>query len=98
LSLPGKIFARLDTSYRSQFSSNPTASRYLNVDGYGLLNLRVGWRGTEGWGISVWARNLANANYFEFLTAAPGNSGLIVGLPGDRRTVGVTLSRTFGRN
>jgi iron complex outermembrane receptor protein len=43
----------------------------------------------------LWARNLANSNYFEFLSAAPGNSGLYVGLPGDRRTFGVTLRRTF---
>jgi iron complex outermembrane receptor protein len=97
LSLPGKIYARVDTSYRSQFSSNPSPSQYLVVGGYGLLNLRVGWRGTEGWGIAAWARNLLDSNYYEFLTAAPGNSGLIAGLPGDRRTVGVTLSRTFGR-
>jgi iron complex outermembrane receptor protein len=29
--------------------------------------------------------------YFELLTAAPGNTGLIVGQPGDPRTAGVTL-------
>ena len=29
------------------------------------------------------------------LTAAPGNTGLIVGQPGDPRTVGVTLRMTF---
>ncbi len=98
LTLPGQVFARVDTSYRSRFSSNPSASRYLIADGYGLLNMRIGWRGTEGWGISVWGRNLLDTNYFEFLSAAPGNSGLYTGLPGDRRTVGITLSRTFAKN
>ena len=34
---------------------------------------------------------VANQDYFDLLTAAPGNTGLIVGQPGDQRTVGVTL-------
>jgi len=29
--------------------------------------------------------------YFDLLTAQPGNTGLIVGQPGDPRTFGVTL-------
>jgi iron complex outermembrane recepter protein len=91
----GEFFARVDASYRSQFSSSPSASRYLVVDGYPLLNTRAGFRSQDGWAIAVWTRNLTNRNYFEFLSAAPGNSGLYVGLPGDRRTFGVTLSRTF---
>jgi iron complex outermembrane receptor protein len=61
------------------------------VPGYGLLNARVGFRWSDGWSISLWSRNLLDTNYFEFLTAAPGNSGLYVGLPGDPRTVGLTV-------
>jgi iron complex outermembrane receptor protein len=34
---------------------------------------------------------LLNTNYFDLLTAAPGNTGLYVGQPGDPRTAGVTL-------
>jgi iron complex outermembrane receptor protein len=92
----GEFFARVDASCRSWFSSNPSFSRYLIVDGYSLVNPRVGFRTREGWALSVWARNVMNTNYFELLSAAPGNSGLYVGLPGDPRTFGVTLSRTFG--
>jgi iron complex outermembrane receptor protein len=88
---PGSFFAAVDSSYRSSFSSSPSASRYMTVDGYGLLNGRVGFKWTNGWDLFVWSRNLLNTQYFEFLTAQPGNSGLIVGLPGDPRTVGVTL-------
>ena len=55
------------------------------------LNARVGFRWADGWSLSVWSRNLLDRNYFELLTAAPGNSGLYVGQPGDARTVGVTL-------
>jgi iron complex outermembrane receptor protein len=91
----GEFFTRLDASFRSRFSSSPSASRYMMVDSYTLLNARVGFRSVDGWTVSLWARNLANANYFEFLSAAPGNSGLIVGLPGDKRTYGITFSRTF---
>ncbi len=92
----GEFFARIDASYRSKFSSSPSYSQYLIVNGYSLLNPRVGFRTPDGWAVSVWARNLANENYYELLSAAPGNSGLFVGLPGDPRTFGVTLSRHFG--
>jgi iron complex outermembrane receptor protein len=87
----GEFFGAVDTSYRSEFSSSPSASKYLVVDGYGLVNARAGFRWNDGWQVVVWSRNLLNRDYFEFLTAAPGNSGLYVGLPGDPRTVGVTL-------
>jgi iron complex outermembrane recepter protein len=87
----GEFFGAVDTSYRSEFSSSSSASQYMVVDGYGLVNTRAGFRWKEGWQLFVWSRNLFDKNYFEFLTAAPGNSGLIVGLPGDPRTVGVTL-------
>jgi iron complex outermembrane receptor protein len=41
--------------------------------------------------VFVWSRNLLDKNYFELLTAAPGNTGLFVGQPGEARSVGVTL-------
>jgi iron complex outermembrane recepter protein len=91
LGRPGEFFGALDTSYRSSFSSSPSYSRYLVVDGYALVNARVGFRWSDGWTISLWSRNLLDKDYFELLTAAPGNTGLYVGQPGDGRTVGVTL-------
>ena len=91
LGRPGELFGAIDASYRSSFSSSATASRYLVVDGYSLLNARVGVRWTDGWTVFVWSRNLLDKNYYELLTAAPGNTGLFVGQPGDGRTVGVTL-------
>jgi len=87
----GEFFGALDSSYRSSFSSSPSVSKYMMVDGYTVLNARLGIRRSGDWGIFVWARNLLDTNYFEFLTAAPGGSGLLVGLPGDPRTIGVTL-------
>ncbi len=87
----GEFFSGLDGSYRSSFSSSATASRYLMVDGYSLLNARVGFRWADGWSVFVWSRNLLDTSYFELLSAAPGGSGLYVGLPGDPRTFGVTV-------
>jgi len=87
----GQLFGAIDTSYRSWFSSSATYSHYLVVDGYSLLNARVGFRAASGWTVTFWSRNLLNREYFELLTAAPGNTGLFVGQPGDRRTLGVTL-------
>ncbi|HEY7057371.1 MAG TPA: TonB-dependent receptor, partial [Vicinamibacterales bacterium] len=87
----GQLFAAIDESHRSWFSSSATFSRYLIVGGYSLLNARLGFRWGDGWSVAIWSRNLLNEEYFELLTAAPGNTGLIVGQPGDPRTFGVTL-------
>ena len=67
------------------------APRVWLVDGYNVLNTRIGFRAADGWTIFVWSRNLLDKDYFELLTAAPGNTGLYVGQPGDGRTAGVTL-------
>jgi iron complex outermembrane receptor protein len=93
----GEIFAGFDTSYRSEFSSSASASRYLVVDGYSLVNARVGFRWNDGWALFLWSRNLLDQDYFELLTAAPGNTGLYVGQPGDSRTVGLTLRVSLRR-
>jgi iron complex outermembrane recepter protein len=91
----GDVFGAVDASYRSSFSSSATASRYLVVDGYALVNARMGFRWSDGWAVSLWARNLFDRNYFELLSAAPGHSGLYVGLPGDARAIGVTMRLSF---
>ena len=46
-----------------------------------------GFRWSEGWSVFLWSRNLLDKQYFEFLTAQPGNSGLFVG-PAWRSTNG----------
>ena len=91
----GEFFGAIDASYRSAFSSSATASKYLVVEGYSLLNARVGFRWADGWTLSLWSRNLLDKDYFELLTAVPGNTGLYVGQPGDRRTVGLTMRITL---
>jgi iron complex outermembrane receptor protein len=93
--VPGQLFGALDTSYRSDFSSSASASRYLVVDAYSLVNARAGFRWADNWSLTIWARNLFDTNYYEILTAAPGNSGLYVGQVGDQRTIGVTMRLGF---
>ena len=91
----GEFFGALDASYRSSFSSSASASKYLVVEGYSLLNARIGFRWSDGWTLTLWSHNLLDTDYYEFLTAAPGNTGLYVGQPGDGRTVGLTMRITF---
>jgi iron complex outermembrane receptor protein len=92
----GQIVVAVDGSYRSSFSSSATYSAYLVVPSYALFNARAGFRAARGWTVSVWSRNLLNRNYYELLTAAPGNTGLFVGQPGDPRQIGVSFRVALG--
>lgn len=87
----GTYFFALDASYRSEFSSSPSPSQYLNIEAYTLLNGRLGFRATEGLSVFVWSRNLLNQNYFEQLLPAAGNAGHYAAILGDPRTYGITL-------
>ena len=95
IGLKGNYFFGVDAYYRSSFSSSPSPSRYLNIDGYNLINSRLGFRASNGISIFVWSRNLFNTNYYEQLLAAPGCAGHYAGIVGDPRTYGVTLRYTF---
>lgn len=91
---PGRYFIAGDASYRSTYSSNPTPSSVLNVQGYSLLNARLGFK-SDKFSVFVWSRNLTNKNYYEQLQAAAGNSGLYAGVLGDPRTYGATFRYSF---
>ena len=95
---PGELFTGLDIYYRGDFSSSATPSQYLNVEGYSLLNLRVGFRSDNGgWSGFVWARNLLDENYFEQLLAAPAGNGAghYGAVLGDPRSYGATVRFSF---
>ena len=87
----GNFFVAFDTYYRSDFSSSPSPSAYLNINEYALLNARAGFRASKGISLSLWARNLLDKNYYEQLLPAGGNAGHYAGVLGDPRTYGVTL-------
>ena len=90
---PGELFTGVDVYDRGDFSSSPTPSEYLNIDGYSLLNLRVGFRANSGWSLRLWSPNALDEEYFEQLLAAPGGNGAghYGAVLGDTRTVGLTL-------
>jgi iron complex outermembrane receptor protein len=95
---PGEFFTGLDIYYRGDFSSSPTPSQYLNIEGYSLLNLRVGFRSDNGgWSGYLWARNLLDEQYFEQLLAAPAGNGAghYGAVLGDPRVYGATLRFSF---
>ena len=93
--LDGELYLGVDGSYRSDFSSNPSPSSYTTIDGYTLTNLRAGFRADDGLNIFLWARNIFDVDYFEQLAVPSGNTGLIVGQPGDPATYGVTIKAEF---
>ena len=90
----GRFFIASDFSHRSEYSSNPTPSKVLTIDGYSLVNGRVGFR-ADDFTFFVWGTNIGGTNYFEQLQAAAGNSGLYAGVLGDPRTYGVTVRYSF---
>jgi len=85
----GEFYLGVDGILRSDFSSSPTPSNVENIEGNMLTNLRAGYRTPKGYEIFGWVRNAFDTRYFDFLTAAQGSTGLIVGQPGDPRTYGV---------
>ena len=95
--LAGEAFAGADVSYRSTYNSDAAVSRFTEIEGYGLLNLRAGFRADNGWEASVFVKNALDEEYLRFVTIQSGNSGLVIGDPGDERTFGVTLRARYSR-
>ena len=86
-----KFFVAADLFYRSGYSSSPSPSAYLNIDGYALVNSRVGFKATKGLSAFAWVRNLFDQDYHEQLLPAGGNAGHYASVLGDPRTYGITL-------
>jgi iron complex outermembrane receptor protein len=89
--LDGMAYVGVDANYRSSTYSDASDSQFLKIDGYTLVNLRAGFLFSNGWEAFVWAKNVFDQHYFQYLSAQPGNSGAVFGLLGDPRTVGVTV-------
>ncbi len=89
----GQWFTGADLFARSDFSSSATPSEFLNVAGYGLLNLRIGFEADAGWSAFLWARNALDRDYIELLQAAPAGQGAghYGAQLGDPRAFGLSL-------
>jgi iron complex outermembrane recepter protein len=89
------LYLRPSYSWRSQVYFEDENQPGIEQDGYGLLNVRAGWRFNENWEVGIWGNNLADE---EYLTDA-GNTGLLFGIPtviaGPDRSFGVTLRAKF---
>ncbi|RXK62514.1 TonB-dependent receptor [Lacibacter luteus] len=96
LDKPAKFFIAVESFYRSSFSSSPSPSAYLNIDGYTLVNGRVGFRAVNsGFSAFIWGRNIFNKNYYEQLLPAGGNAGHYAAVLGDQATYGITIRYTL---
>jgi iron complex outermembrane receptor protein len=91
----GVLLFHVDSSSRSDYNSDTSASQYTEISGYTVTNASVGYRFGRAWEVDVFARNLFDRNYITALTIQTGNSGLILGQPSDPRVVGVTLRFNF---
>lgn len=91
ISSKGDYFWGVDTYFRSDFSSDASPSTVLNVEGYALVNSRLGFRASEGISVFVWTRNIFDNNYFEMLLPGGNGAGHYAGVLGDPRTYGITL-------
>ena len=91
----GSFYLGYDASYRSRFNSNPSPSASTYIDGYAINNFRLGFKANNDFNIFGWVRNAFDQNYFEVLATQSGSTGLVIGQPGDPRTYGLTVSKSF---
>jgi iron complex outermembrane receptor protein len=91
----GQLVLRLDVASRSGYSGDVSASRYTWIDGHDVANAGIGYESAAGWAVEVFARNLLDERYLTALTLQSGNSGLVLGQPGDPRLVGVAIRAAY---
>jgi iron complex outermembrane receptor protein len=89
-----ELYGRADYSWRSNYYTAVSDSRYSLVPSYGIANARIGVRLESGrLDLSLWAKNLFDKEFVDTLT--PQNTGLVVATLGDPRTIGATLRSKF---
>ncbi len=91
----GEAYFGADASYRSTYNADASVSRYTEIEGYSIVNLRAGFRSEAGWEAFVFVKNALDEDYLQLLTVQAGNSGLVLGTPGDPRTVGLTIRARY---
>ena len=89
--LNGDVYVGGDVSFRSAYFSDASASRYTRIPAYEIVNLRAGFESDGPWEVFAFVRNALDEEYLQFVSVQSGNSGLVIGNPGDPRTFGVTL-------
>ena len=93
--LSGEAYAGVDANFRTAYFADTADSIYSKIDKYTVVNLRAGFKANAGWEGFVAVKNAADEDYVQNITVVSGNSGLVVGTPGDGRTVSLTLRARF---
>jgi iron complex outermembrane receptor protein len=91
----GAAYLHVELTSRSKTFGDPSDSKYTVIEGYRLVNASVGFRQSGPWEIALWAKNLFDQNFMQNLTIQAGNSGLIVGTPGEPRLIGITVRARY---
>ncbi|MCG7348421.1 TonB-dependent receptor [Sphingomonas sp. ACRSK] len=93
--LNGDAYIGIEGQSRTGYFADASDSKYLRIDGYTTINLRVGFAADAGWEVFGLVRNLFDKDYMTLLTPQSGNSGMFSGVPGDPRTAQVTARYRF---
>ena len=88
--IAGDLFLRADVSAKTKVFGDGADSINLVIPGYSLVNAAIGYRAPT-WEVALFARNLFDKDYLQNVTTQAGNSGLILGNPGEPRIFGVTF-------
>lgn len=91
----GEAYLGADANFRSAYFADAAVSKYARLPAYELVNLRAGFKSDSGWEAFVLLRNAFDEEYVQNITIVSGNSGLIVGTPGEDRTVSLTLRAQY---
>lgn len=94
-------FVRADWQHigDSAFFDDPAQQAIIDATDFtreqNLINASLGIRTPKGFAVSLWARNLLNDEYLVFATPTVLQAGSFSGAPGQPRTFGVTVRRSF---
>jgi iron complex outermembrane receptor protein len=93
--LDGQAFFNVEANWRTKTYGDAAASRYTIIDGYGIINIGLGYRQNGPWEVFFWVKNLFDKDYIQNATVQAGNSGLVLATPSDPRTFGITVRANY---
>ncbi len=93
--ISGSAYLRSDLTARDSSNGQSSNSIYTEIADYKILNGSLGFRADGNWDVVFWLRNALDEEYMSNLTVQAGNSGLVIGLPGDPTTFGITLRASY---
>jgi iron complex outermembrane receptor protein len=91
-----RAFGNVNYAWRSSFFGSSDSSRLAELDAFGVLNVRIGVRGTAAgrpWTLALWSNNALDEIYFQSLSR--GANGEYSGFRGAPRTYGATVRVDF---